>query len=154
MPNTTNLVLPYPAVADNPSAAVLAALVQAADPYAGPWLTWTPVVTQSTNPSQTVQYAKYKVVTKTCTFAFKVKMLAGGTGGNVVLITLPPVAPKFTTVDMPRGQVSLVNRTARGALVSPAASTTQVRIMDDSGNYTTALLINDVIYGWGRYEIA
>lgn len=154
MPNTTNLVLPYPAAGDNPAASVLAALAQAADAYGGPWIDYTPTLTQSAGVAFTKLYAKYRIVNKLLDFAFSLDLTANGTGGSAVLIGLPPVAPKFTTTDMPRGLIDFVSQTTQASLVSPSGNTTQVRIEVFGGNYTTALSSTDFLRGWGQYEVA
>jgi len=154
MPNTTNLVLPYPAASDPPGAQPFAALAQAVDAFAGPWISWTPTMTQLGAVTLGVQYAKYRLMGKMLEFTYAVAINSAGTAGNPVLITLPPVAPKFTTTDMPRGLVDFVSGGTQGSLVSPAGNTTQVRIEVFGGNYTTGLGAADTHRGWGQYEVA
>lgn len=154
MPNTTNLLLPYPASGDQPSAATLAALAQAVDAYAGPWTSWTPTLVQSAAVAKNVLYAKYRVVNKMLKFAFALDPTANGTGGSTIVIGLPPVAPKFTTVDMSRGIIDFVSQSTQGVLISPAGNTTTVLVRVFGGNYTTAISSTDFLRGWGQYEVA
>lgn len=153
MPNTTNLVLPYPAAGDNPAASVLAAMVAAADVYAGPWVDYTLTITQSAGVAATKIYAKYRFVGKQCEWAFVYQLTANGTAGQPVLISLPPIAPKYSAADIYRGCCETGTPGTIQELVQPSGSTTQVRVVSFGGNFTTQLTTSSVIRGWGRHEV-
>ena len=157
MPNTTNLVLPYPAGSDNPAASVLAALATAVDAYAAEWASWTTTITQGVSVTFNALYCKYKVVNKTCHFAFNLDATSSGTAGQPVIIGLPPPVPRYTTADMQRGAIKLDSAGSTASpqsLVIPAGSTTTLRIVGFSGNYTTQVTGSEVLRGHGRYEVA
>lgn len=154
MPNTTNLSLPYPAAADNPQAAVLAALTKAVDDLAGPWVNYTVTLSQGSAVAFTPLYARYRVIGKMCEWNFALDLTALGTSAQPVLIGLPPITPKYTTSDIVRGELDFVAQTTRAQLVQPSGSTTQVRVVVLGGNYTTQLTSTDFLRGWGQYEVA
>jgi len=64
----------------------------------GVWNTWSPVLTQTNTPTQTVQYAVYTVIGKLCVAECQITLGAAGTASGVIRIlsngTLP--APKDT----------------------------------------------------------
>lgn len=153
MPTTTNLALPYPAGSDNPEAPVLQALVAAADVFAGPWVDYTPTLSQGAGISVTKIVAKYRFVGKVCEWYFVLLLNANGTAGQPVLVTLPPIAPKYTTTDAVTGAVEPEVQGTVYQLVRPSGSTTQARVQAFAGNYTTQLVTTNLFRGWGQHEV-
>lgn len=165
MPTTTNLGIPYPAAGDNPNASVYVALAKKWDDLvAGPWISWagTMVVTQSLAISKTVNRAVYRLWGKHLEFKFKTTMLASGPGGNQIFITGLPVNNKYTTNQKVSGMWTLNTGsvTNTGVIEHNSSATSMVLLPQGAApgatgdTYTTALALSDVIWGWGRYEVA
>lgn len=155
MPSTTNLAIPYPAGSDNPTAGVIAAVALAIDVLHDAHDDWAITVSQASALTIAIRYAKYKVVSKSCYWKFRVDIDSAGTGGQPITILLPPPTPKYTTSVMVRGIGTvdpLLN--AHMGLYSPAASGTTMQFRTLAGLYTTALTASNTIYGHGQYEVA
>lgn len=162
MPITTNITIPYPAASDNPNAGVYAGVAQRWDSVVGgPWVDFsgTLTISQPGSIAKTVNYAKYRTWGKHCEFKFKAVMTAAGTGGNEIIISGIGVNNKFTTAIKPSGIVYINAVTDVTSTLMHNSSATNM-VVTPSGfsgtadTYTTALAINDEVYGWGRFEAA
>lgn len=58
----------------------------------GAWDTWTPVVTQSATPAQSVNRARYTRMGRTVFATFDVSLSGAGTASNPILVTGLPIA--------------------------------------------------------------
>jgi hypothetical protein len=157
VPTTTNLALPYPNAADNPTAAVFAAPILGIDALIGPWTDWSAalVVSQPGSIAKTVQMAKYRLISKEVEFKFRVLMTAAGTGGNAIVISGFPITPAYNTLEVCRGMAArdLPSHANEGMLVNVAAANTW-NIRDSGGIVTTAIANGNILAGFGRFEVS
>lgn len=133
----------------------------------GSQLSWTPFVSQNTNPTMTVSYSTYDRQGKQITGRFYVVVASGtGTAANEVRVTLP-AAPADTSPNVIYGNAYVYDASAttkyRGFLVGGGVGFSTAKILTlhstadgylGTSDFTAALAAGDAIAVNFQYEAA